>query len=380
MIPFNKPVCTGLELTYIEQAIQAGHISGNGTFTKRCHELLKSKFGFPEVLLTPSCTAALEIAAMLCEFRKGDEVILPSFAHAGTANAFVRAGARVVFADSLPHHPNIDPVSLERLLGPNTRAIVAIHYAGMACEIKRLKEIALSRGLILIEDSAHALDARYMDKHLGSWGDLAAVSFHETKNINCGTGGMLILNRPEMIERATQIWNQGTNRRDFENGQVSFYTWVRPGGSFQLSDLNAAFLYPQLLKLEDITSRRLNLWRLYYDQLKPLAARGYFELPRIPEHAQHNAHIFYLLLKSKALRNQLIQYLSDHGYQAVFHYIPLHTSPFAEHNDGELSLPNCEKIGDTIVRLPLFDSLSTQTVMDIVQTCKNWQESQPVEE
>jgi dTDP-4-amino-4,6-dideoxygalactose transaminase len=376
MIPFNKPACTGLELTYIEQAIRSGHISGNGPFTKRCHKLIKDKFGFPEVLLTSSGTAALEIAGLLCDFHEGDEVILPSFAHAGTANAFVRAGARVVFADSLGHHPNVDPASIEQHLSPKTRAIVAIHYAGVACDLERLREIARSRNLILIEDAAHALGARYLDQYLGSWADLAAVSFHETKNINCGVGGMLVVNRPDMRERATQIWHQGTNRRDFENGEVPFYSWQRAGGSFQLSDLNAAFLYPQLLQFEEITSRRLQLWQTYYDQLKPLESKGYFKLPQIPEYAEHNAHIFYLLLPNNALRNQLLQYLTDHGCNAVFHYVPLHTSPFGKHNNGALSLLNCERIADTIIRLPLFDSLSTQSVLKIVDTLKNWHESQ----
>lgn len=378
MIPFNKPAVTGLELTYIEQAIQSGHISGNGAFTRRCHELIKEMFGFREVLLTSSCTAALEIAAILCDFRQGDEVILPSFSHPGTANAFIRAGARLVFADCLADHPNVDPVSIERLLGPKTRAIVAIHYAGVACEINGLKEIARTRGLILIEDAAHALGARHGDKYLGSLADLGAVSFHETKNINCGIGGMLILNRPDMIDEAIEIWNQGTNRRDFENGQVPYYSWTRTGGSFQLSDVNAAFLYPQLLKFEEITARRVRLWNLYYDQLKPLEREGYFKLPQMHEHPQHNAHIFYLLLKNNASRNHLLRYLNDHGYHAIHHYIPLHSSPFGKYNYAEISLPNCEKIADGIIRLPLFDNLSTQIVMDIVQTIKNWQESQPV--
>lgn len=377
MIPFNKPAVTGLELTYIKEAIASGHISGNGAFTRRCHELIKDMFGFREVLLTPSCTAALEIAAMLCNFRPGDEVILPSFAHPGTANAFVRAGAKLVFADCLSHHPNVDPVSIERLLGPGTRAIVAIHYAGVAVEMNRLKEIARARNLLLIEDAAHALGARYMDKYLGSWADFGTVSFHETKNINCGTGGMLILNRSDFIEPAIQIWNQGTNRRDFENGQVPFYTWTTAGGAFQLSDLNAAYLYPQLLKFEEISARRLRLWQLYYDQLKPLEPEGCFKVPSVGENTQHNAHIFYLLLKNNALRNDLRQYLNDRGYHAVTHYIPLHGSPFGKHN-AQSSLPNCEKIADCIIRLPLFDSLSTQTVMDIVQTIKSWQDSQPL--
>lgn len=378
MVPFNIPTCTGEELLYIKEAIQSGRISGNGPFSKQCCDLAKSNFGFGEVFLTPSCTAALEMAALLCDFHEGDEVILPSFAHAGTANAFIRAGARVVFADSRPDHPNIDAGSMEALLGPKTRAIVVIHYAGMACEMERFQRIARSRGLILIEDAAHALGACYKDRSLGAWGDFAAISFHETKNITCGLGGMLILNRPDLVDRARCIWNQGTNRADFERGDASFYTWTRPGGSFQLSDLNAAYLYPQLLDFQDITARRLRLWQIYYDRLRPLETKGYLRPPVVPEYARHNAHIFYLLLASNALRNHLIQYLKDRGYQAVFHYIPLHMSPFVRNNGVEQHLPNCERIADTIIRLPLYGSLSADTAGDIARAIEDWHDSSAI--
>jgi dTDP-4-amino-4,6-dideoxygalactose transaminase len=375
MIPFNIPACTGKELLYIEEAIQSGHLSGNGPFSKRCCELAKRNFGFGDVFLTPSCTAALEMAALLCDFREGDEVILPSFAHAGTANAFIRAGARLVFADSRPDHPNMDAGSLEALLGPRTRAVVVIHYAGMACEMERFQRIARSYNLILIEDAAHALGAWYRDRSLGCWGDFAAISFHETKNITCGLGGMLILNRPDLVDRARSIWNQGTNRAGFERGDVPFYTWMQPGGSFQLSDLNAAYLYPQLLDFHQITTRRLRLWQAYYDGLRPLETKGYLRLPIVTEYARHNAHIFYLLLASNALRNQLIQSLKGGGYQAVFHYLPLHKSPAVSLTGGKRRLPNCERIADTILRLPLYDSLSEQAVDEIVRAIENWHDS-----
>jgi dTDP-4-amino-4,6-dideoxygalactose transaminase len=375
MVPFNIPGAAGKELLYLKEAIQSGHISGNGPFSKKCCEFAKRNFGYGEVFLTPSCTSALELAALLCDFHEGDEVILPSFTHAGTANAFIRAGARLVFADSKPEHPNIDADSLETLLGPKTRAVVVIHYAGMACEMERLQRIARSRGLILIEDAAHALGACYMDRSLGSWGDFAAISFHETKNISCGLGGMLILNRPDLVDKARCIWNQGTNRADFERGDVSFYTWVRPGGSFQLSDLNAAYLYPQLLDFQNITARRMRLWQMYYDRLLPLEAKGHLRLPVVPEYARHNAHIFYLLLASNASRNHLIQHLKDRGYQAVIHYIPLHMSPFVRNNGGEQHLPNCERIADTIIRLPLYGSLSAQTVGEIARAIEDWRDS-----
>jgi dTDP-4-amino-4,6-dideoxygalactose transaminase len=373
MLRFNRPAYTGKEVTYIEEAIKSGYLAGDGAFTRRCQETLKQEFGFREVFLTPSCTAAMEMTALLCDLHEGDEVVLPSFSHVGVANALVRSGAKLVFADSRSCHPNIDPEAVETLVGPKTRAIVAIHYAGMACDMKRLREIVDTHDLILIEDAAHALGARYLDRSLGSWGDFAVVSFHETKNINCGLGGMLILNRPGLSNQAMSIWHQGTNRQAFERGETAYYTWVRTGGSFQLSDLNAAFLYPQLLNFREITNRRLKLWQHYYDQLKPLEAKGYFRLPVVPANADHNAHIFYLLIESNELRNQLIHYLNERGVQAVFHYIPLHRSPLVSQNGCTLHLPNCERIADTIVRLPLFDGLSAESVTKIVDAIENWQ-------
>ena len=250
--------------------------------------------------------------------------------------------------------------------------IVAIHYAGMACEMMALKQLAASHGLFLIEDAAHALGARYMDTNLCSWGDFAAVSFHETKNIICGLGGMLVVNRSEKIARATRIWNQGTDRHEFEEGRTPFYTWIETGGSFQLSDLNAAYLYAQLLQFEQITERRLRLWQTYYDNLLPFEKRGYFRLPVIPDCARHNGHIFYLLAANRDLRDQLIQHLGRQGYQAVFHYVPLHTSPWVRRNGTAFELPHCERVANTIVRLPLFDSLTEACVVGIAQAIKQW--------
>lgn len=377
MIPFNKPCHTGDEVAYIKEAIEFGHLSGDGVFSRRCHELLKSRFGYKEVFLTPSCTAALEMSGLLCDFREGDEVILPSFAHVGTANPFVRAGAKTVLADSLPGHPNIDPASVESLLGPRTRAVVVIHYAGMGCRMEMLREMAQARGLVLIEDAAHAIGASYGGRVLGSWGDFAAVSFHETKNVTSGLGGLLILNRPDAAERARRIWQQGTNRHEFEQGDAPFYTWMQTGGAFQMSDLNAAYLYAQLLRFDEISDRRMRLWQTYYDLLKPLETRGYFRLPEVPEGARHNAHIFYLLLASKALRDDLLRHLNERGYNATFHYVPLHTSPLVRRQRGESHLPNCEKVADTIIRLPLFDSLSAEAATEIAQAVGDWQASRP---
>lgn len=377
MIPFNKPCQTGDEVTYLREAIESGHLSGGGAFTRRCHELLQRDFGFEEVFLTPSCTAALEMSGLLCDFREGDEIILPSFAHVGTANPFVRAGAKLVLADSLPGHPNIDPASVESLLSPKTRAIVVIHYAGMGCQMEVLKELAQAHGLSLIEDAAHALGASYGGRSLGSWGDYAAFSFHETKNVTSGLGGLLVVNRPDAAERARQVWQQGTNRHEFERGAAAFYTWVQTGGAFQMSDLNAAYLYAQLSKFGEIGDRRMRLWQTYYDLLQPLEARGYFRLPEVPAQARHNAHIFYLLLASKALRDDLLLHLNERGYQAVFHYVPLHMSPLVRQQGGESHLPNCERVAEAIIRLPLFDDLRVEVVAEIVGAIDDWQASRP---
>jgi dTDP-4-amino-4,6-dideoxygalactose transaminase len=372
MIPFNRPSHIGNELGYIKQAIRSGHISGNGEFSRKCSALVKRKFDFAEVFLTPSCTSALEMAALLCDFQAGDEVILPSFTHVGTANAFARAGARIVLADSLDGHPNVDPDAVGDLIGPRTKAIVAVHYAGMACAMEKLQQLAQAHGLFLIEDAAHALGARYRGKNLGSWSDFAAFSFHETKNITCGLGGMLVVNRLDSVERARRIWNHGTNRQEFEDRRIPFYTWIETGGGFQLSDLNAAYLYAQLLRCDQITGRRLSLWQTYYEHLLPLQRRGYFRLPVTPEGAQHNGHIFYLLAENSWLRDQLIEHLGRQGYQAVFHYIPLHASPRMLQNEGVCHLPRCAAVADTIVRLPLFDSLSRECVIEIVLAIEQW--------
>jgi dTDP-4-amino-4,6-dideoxygalactose transaminase len=377
MIPFNRPARTGDELAYVSEAIRSGHIAGDGAFSRRCTDLVKSMFGFPGVFLTPSCTSALEMAGLLCDFQPGEEVILPSFAHVGTANAFVRAGATIVFADSLAGHPNIDPAQLASLVTPRSKAVVAVHYGGVACDMNALHEFAETHKLLLIEDAAHALAARYRDKNLGSCSDFAAVSFHETKNLTCGLGGMLIVNRVDKIERARRIWNQGTNHDEFEAGCAPYYTWIEPGGSFHLSELNAACLYPQLLRCEEMTARRIRLWQTYYDQLLPLQERGFFRLPAIPEFVRHNGHTFYLLAKNVSLRNQLIDYLGERGYQAVFHYLPLHTSPWMTHNGPAPRLPHCEAVANTIVRLPLFDSLTEEGVLEIVQSIRQWLEVLP---
>lgn len=372
MIPFNVPCSTGEESAYIQQALSVGHISGNGRFTHLCEYLLAQTFDFHNVYLTPSCTAALEMAALLCNFKPGDEVILPSFTHVSTANAFIRAGAVLKFGDCLPGHPNIDPVSVARLIGPKTKAVVVVHYAGIACNMEAFQNLVQAHGLILIEDAAHGLGARYRKQWLGTFGDFAAFSFHETKNINCGQGGVLIVNRKDIQAEVAEIWCQGTNRFSFERGESKYYTWTRPGGAFQLSDLNAAFLYPQLRSIHEINIRRKELWGQYYKALVPLQTPGRFRVPDIPEDANHNAHIFYLLLENNKLRDDLLGYLNRKGFQAVFHYVPLHLSPFALQLFGSYPLPQAENVASHLLRLPLYDSLSPSIIEKILDVIREW--------
>lgn len=317
-------------------------------------------FGFEDVFPTHSCTGALEMAAMCCEFQPGDEVILPSFTHVGTANAFERAGATLVFADSQAHHPNVEVASIAACISPRTRAIVVVHYAGMACDMDAIGALVATHRLILVEDAAHALGARYKGQFLGSFGHLAAFSFHETKNITCGQGGMLIVNDARFHEMAAVAWENGTNRAAFFRGEVGQYTWVGSGSCFTLSDLNAAYLYGQLLHRDAILETRKRLWNRYFEALSPLAARGHFQLPRTPEFAECNGHIFYLRLPNQQHRDALIAFMMTQEVLAVFHYIPLHSSPhFGVKHQGR-ALPNCQEWSECIVRLPMFHSLTDE--------------------
>ena len=372
MIPFNLPCLTGDETLYMQKAIDTGQIAGNGKYTHLCQLLLKEKFSFNHTFLTPSGTAALEIAALLCEFRDGDEVILPSYTHVSTASAFIRAGAMIKFADCLPDHPNLDPQAVLNVIGPRSKALVVVHYGGVACDMDKFHQIAREHKLLLIEDAAHALGASYRNQWLGSHGDYAAFSFHETKNIHCAQGGMLVVNRSGREEVAREIWHHGTNRALFEKGEVSFYTWVRQGGAFLLSDLNAAFLYPQLRKIEEINATRMNLWLQYYSLLKPLERFGLFKVPSICDYVQHNAHIFFLMATTELLRDNLIAFLKVKEIQAVFHYIPLHSSPYAISHFHPTVLPYAQKIASCLLRLPLYDSLSLVTVNEIASAIAEW--------
>lgn len=374
MLPYNVPAYLGTELDHVRAAIEAGHLSGNGIFTRRVHRVFEREMGFQKVFLTHSCTGALEMAALLLQLKPGDEVVLPSFTHVGTANAFVRAGATLRFADSLPDHPNVDPESLRACIGPRTRAVVVVHYAGVLCDMDSIRALCGQHSLVLIEDAAHAIGATYKGKAAGSFGDLAAFSFHETKNIQCGQGGLLVLNDLQYADRAAVLWENGTNRAAFFAGLVDQYTWVDQGSCFLPSEMNAAFLYGQLEGREGIFARRLQHWQAYHAALSPLAAHagGRLSLPVIPPNRAHNAHIFYVRLPDRAHRDALMQHLRTQGYLAVFHYVPLHSSPFFTPLHDARALPHAQAHSDCLLRLPLFDGLRGKDIAGVVAAVAEW--------
>lgn len=367
-IPFNKPYFTGKETEYIRKAIELGKIAGDGHFTAECHRFFQEKFGYRKPLLTTSCTAALEMAAILAGIGPGDEVIVPSFTFVSTANAFVLRGAKVVFADSLPDHPNIDPGELESLISEKTKAIVPVHYAGLACDMDTIMNIAWKHKLIVIEDAAHAINSSYKGKFIGTFGSMATFSFHETKNIISGEGGMLVINDEQLINRAEILREKGTNRSAFFRGEVDKYEWVDIGSSYLPSDLLAAFLYAQLEEIEKIQSRRVSLWNSYYSRLKNLSNEGYFELPSSLADCSGNAHVFYLVCRSNQERTLLMEHLIKDSIDAVFHYMPLHKSPYysMQHVSGDL--PNAERFSETLVRLPLYFELEEVQVERICES------------
>lgn len=357
MIRFNVPYSTGKEIDYIRDAIERGRLSGNHQYTQQCQLFFEKKYGFHKTLMTTSCTDALEMCAILSEIGPGDEVIMPSYTFVSTSNAFVLRGAHLVFADSYPDNPNIDPAQIEALVTPRTKAIVVVHYAGVACDMDPILDIAARHNLRVVEDAAQAVDAAYKGRPLGGIGDLAAFSFHETKNIISGEGGLLVVNNLEFAPRAEIIWEKGTNRAQFFRGEVDKYGWVDIGSSFLPAEIVAAYLYAQLEQLEDIQRRRLEIWQQYWDALSPLAAQGHFTLPVVPDYATNNAHMFYLVLPSLEARTALIGHLKGLDIHAVFHYLSLHKSPFyAPSHDGRV-LPNCDRFADCLVRLPLFYAL-----------------------
>ena len=361
-IGFNKPYLCGSESRYILQALHSQKISGDGAFTEKCHSFFESRFGFGKALLTTSCTDALEMASILLNIRPGDEVIVPSYTFVSTANAFVLRGARIVFADSNPLNPNMDADTLESLITPRTKAIIPVHYAGIACDMAKIMAVARKHNLFVVEDAAQAIDSYYEGQPLGSFGHMAAFSFHETKNITAGEGGMLVINDPAFFSRAEIIREKGTNRSAFFRGEVDKYNWVDVGSSFLPSDLTAAFLYAQLESMDDIQTRRKQVWNRYHAHLKPLADAGCFQLPYLPAPATNNAHMFYLVCRTARERAALIKHLNRAGIQAIFHYLSLHESPFykGKHQAGKLAW--AERYTDCLVRLPFYCELSEDQI------------------
>ena len=359
MIGFNVPHLTGCELKYIQEAVKQNvQLSGNGPYTKQCQRFFEEKYGFRKCLLTTSCTDALEMAAMLCDIKPGDEVIVPSYTFVSSALAFVRQGAKIVFVDSMVNNPNIDAEQIEALITPRTKVIVPVHYAGVACDMDRIMEIAEKHHLYVVEDAAQAIDSFYRGRPLGGIGHLAAFSFHETKNIISGEGGMLVVNDEKFIRRAEILWEKGTNRAEFFRGEVNKYGWVDVGSSFLPSEMTAAFLWAQLEALEEIQAKRKRLWNKYYELLKPLSDKNCFQKPDIPAYATKNAHMFYLVCKSLEERSSLIKYLKENEVQAVFHYLSLHSSPYyLDKHDGR-PLSNCDRYADCLVRLPMYYDLN----------------------
>ena len=366
-IPFNKPHLTGKEAHYMYQAVYNGKLSGNGEFTKRCQRFFEEKYGFKKCLLTTSCTDALEMAAILCDIQPGDEVIVPSYTFVSSALAFVRQGAKIVFADSMERNPNIDAEKIEALITPRTKAIVPVHYAGVACDMDRIMEIAQKHNLLVVEDAAQAIDSYYKGRPLGTIGHLSAFSFHETKNIISGEGGMLGINDERFIRRAEIIWEKGTNRAEFFRGEVNKYGWCDIGSSFLPSEVVAAFLWAQLESMDEIQAKRKSLWNHYYELLKPLAEQGRFHLPDIPEYATNNAHMFYLVCNSLEERTAMIKKLKENDILSVFHYLSLHSSPYYQVKHDGRELPNCDRYADCLVRLPMFYDLSMEDVERICQ-------------
>ncbi|SMG23579.1 dTDP-4-amino-4,6-dideoxygalactose transaminase [Marivirga sericea] len=366
-IPFNKPYLTGRETEYITEAVQSGKISGNGMFTKKCHQFFEKHYGFKKCLLTTSCTDALEMAAILLNIEEGDEIIMPSYTFVSTANAFVLRGAKLVFADSRVDHPGINEKSIENLITPKTKAIVVVHYAGVACDMDAIMNIAKRHNLWVVEDAAQAIDSFYKGNPLGSIGHLAAFSFHETKNVISGEGGMLVINDEQFEARAEIIWEKGTNRSAFFRGEVDKYGWVDVGSSFLPSEVIAAFLWAQLENLQDIQNRRKELWQTYNELFKEMAI-PWLKLPSMPAYATNNAHMYYVVTDSLERRNRFITELKEKGILAVFHYLSLHDSPFYQNKHDGRDLPNTDHYSDCLVRLPLFYELP---IKDIIETLKS---------
>lgn len=373
MIPFNKPYQTGKETCYINQALDSGEISGNGSFTKKCQNFFQERYGFKKALLTTSCTDALEMSAILADIKPGDEVIVPSYTFVSTALAFVREGAKIVFADSRADHPNMDTDTLEELITPKTKAIVPVHYSGVACEMDKIMELADRYNLLVIEDAAQGIESTYKGRPLGSIGHMAAFSFHETKNIISGEGGLLAINDERFIDRSEIIWEKGTNRADFFRGEVNKYEWVDIGSSFLPSEITASFLWAQLENLEKIQERRKQIWRRYHTELETWADSNNIQQPVIPSYADNNAHIYYLCFNNLEEREHVIERLEENDIQAVSHYLSLHNSKFCEENNYQINrkLPMSDRYTDCLLRLPLFYELTYDQQSQIIETLRS---------
>lgn len=375
MIPFNKPFLTGKEAHYMYQAVYTGKLSGNGVFTKRCQSFFEEKYGFKKAIMTTSGTDALEMAAILCDVKPGDEVIVPSYTFVSSALAFVRQGAKIVFADSCEHNPNIDADKIETLITDKTKVIVPVHYAGVACDMDKIMHIANRHNLFVVEDAAQAIDSYYKGKPLGGIGHFGCFSFHETKNVTAGgEGGLLVVNDERFIRRAEIIWEKGTNRAEFFRGMVNKYGWVDTGSSFLPAEINSAFLLAQLENLDIIQQRRKEIWHRYYEGLEPLANQGLFEMPNLHEYGTNNAHMFYIVCNNLEDRTALISYLKENGVLAVFHYLSLHLSEYYKiHHANEIpELPFCDKFADCLVRLPMYYELTNEDVVKVINTVSNY--------
>jgi len=362
MIPFNKPYLTGKETIYINDVITSGKTSGGGKYTLACQRFFEDRYGFRKTFLTTSCTHALELAAMLLDIKAGDEVIMPSYTFVSSANAFVLRGATIVFADCEKNSPNVDVELVQQLITPATKAILAIHYAGIPCEIVKLKQIADKHQLFLIEDAAQALDSFYDDKPAGSFGHLAAFSFHDSKNISCGEGGLLVVNDEGFVKRAEITMEKGTNRSSFFRGEIDKYTWVDIGSSYTPSELNAAFLLAQLEGLEQIQERRLAVWQHYDQALKKAAIDDIVIYPYLPSNVKHNAHTFYLVFPSLKTKQDYIDFMTENGVRVHTHYVPLHDSPFYKERHGLRALPMADYFKNGLVRLPLHNNMITDEI------------------
>lgn len=365
MIPFNKPLITGKEQEYLNKVIENNKFSGNGEFTQRCSKILEQKIGCAKAIMTPSCTDALEMAGLLCNLKPGDEVIMPSYTFVTTAGAFALRGVDFAWCDIREDTKNIDETKIESLITPRTKAVVVVHYAGVACQMDVIRDICRRYDLFLVEDAAQAIDCSFNGKPLGGFGDLAALSFHETKNIQCGEGGALLVNNPDMIERAQFIRDKGTNRFHFNQGIVDKYTWVELGASYLMSELQAAFLYPQLLESGNINQNRLKTWNLYYQSLEDQLSGE--KLPIIPPNVEHSGHMFYIILDNHQQRQNIIEFLDNHGIMAIFHYVPLHRAPYWKGKYDRIYLPVTDRVSETLLRLPLYYNMTGEELEYVVK-------------